>query len=111
MGAQKILNGCSFMSRKVVGDDMNVGFSGLSGDHLGDKLHELSAGVAVSCLAQEPRQWPCSTPHREKECRGESIRIRDVRPGPERAARRDRDDQELEWAIKLRITARRLSNE
>ena len=50
MGVQKSLNGCSFMSRKVVGDDMNVGFSGLSGDHLGEKLHELGAGVAVSCL-------------------------------------------------------------
>ena len=53
MGAQKSLNGCSFMSRKVVGDDMNMGFSGLSGDHLGEKLHELGAGVTVSCLSQD----------------------------------------------------------
>ena len=52
MGAQ-ILNGCSFMSRKVVSYDMNVGFGGLSCDHLGEKLHELSAGVAVSCLSQD----------------------------------------------------------
>ena len=53
MGAQKALNGCSFMSRKVVGDDMNVDFGGLSSDDLGEKLHELSAGVAVGCLAQD----------------------------------------------------------
>ena len=90
MGAQKSLNGCSFMSRKVVGDDMNMGFGGLSSDHLGEKLHELGAGVAVGCLAQD-------LAGREKECRGESIRIRDVRPGPERAARWDRDDPGLEW--------------
>ena len=32
---------------------MNMGFSGLSGDHLGEKLHELGAGVAVSCLSQD----------------------------------------------------------
>ena len=55
MGAQKILNGCSFMSRKVVGDDMNVGFSGLSCDHLGEKLHELAL---VWRLAVLPRTWP-----------------------------------------------------
>ena len=53
MGAQKALNGCSFMSRKVVSYDMNVGFGGLGSDHLGEKLHELSAGVAVSCLSQD----------------------------------------------------------
>ena len=53
MGAQKILNGCSFMSRKVVGDDMNMGFSGLSCDHLGEKLYELGAGVTVSGLSQD----------------------------------------------------------
>ena len=92
MGAQKSLNGCSFMSRKVVGDDMNMGFSGLSGDHLGEKLHELGAGVTVSCLSQDLAGGRVQG-RIEKECRGESIRIRDVRPVRERAARRDRDDQ------------------
>ena len=53
MGAQEGLNGWSFMSRKVVGDDMNMGISGLSGDHLGQKLHELGAGVTVGCLSQD----------------------------------------------------------
>lgn len=51
--AQKLLNGFSFMSRKVVGDDMNMGFGGLSSDHLGEELHELGAGVTVSCLSQD----------------------------------------------------------
>ena len=83
--ARKLLNGFSFMSRKVVSDDM-IWVLAASSDHLGEKLHELSAGVTVSCLSPGPRQWPCSGPHREKECRGESIRIRDVRPVPERAA-------------------------
>jgi hypothetical protein len=53
MGAQKALNACRFMSRKVVGDDMNTGFGRLSSNHLGKKLHELGAGVAVSCLSQD----------------------------------------------------------
>jgi hypothetical protein len=53
MGAQKPLNGCSFMSRKVVGDDMNIGFGGLSSDHFGEKLHELGAGMTGSCLSQD----------------------------------------------------------
>ena len=53
MGAQKALNGWSFMSGKVVSYDMNVGFAGLGSDHLGEKLDELSAGVAVSCLSQD----------------------------------------------------------
>ena len=53
MGAQKALNGCRFMSRKVVGDDMNTGFGRLSSDHLGKKFHELSAGMAVCCLSQD----------------------------------------------------------
>ena len=53
MGAQKALNRCRFMSRKVVGDDMNTGFGRLSSDHLGKKFHELSAGMAVSCLSQD----------------------------------------------------------
>jgi hypothetical protein len=53
MGAQKSLNGGSFMSRKVVGDDMNMGFSGLSGDDLGEKLHELGAGVTGSGLSED----------------------------------------------------------
>ena len=38
MGAQEGLDGLSFMSRKVVGDDMNLGIGGLSGDHLAQKL-------------------------------------------------------------------------
>src|SRR6476660_133307 len=53
MGAQKPLNSCSFMSRKVVGDDMNMGFGGLSSDHFGEKLHELGAGMTGSCLSQD----------------------------------------------------------
>src|SRR4029453_10128713 len=53
MGAQKALNSCSFMSRKVVGDDMNMGFGGLSSDHFGEKLHELGAGMTGSCLSQD----------------------------------------------------------
>ena len=52
MGAQKALNACRFMSRKVVGDDMNTGFGRLSSNHLGKKLHELGAGVAVAVLAR-----------------------------------------------------------
>jgi hypothetical protein len=46
MGAQKALDGCRFMSRKVVGNDMNRRF-------VDEKLHELGAGVAVSCLARD----------------------------------------------------------
>ena len=53
MGAQKSLNGCSFMSRKVVGDDMKRCFGRLRSDHLGKKFHELSARVTVSCLRQD----------------------------------------------------------
>ena len=50
MGAQKPLNSCSFMSRKVVGDDMNMGFGGLSSEHLGEKLHELGQRPQPHCL-------------------------------------------------------------
>ena len=53
MGAQKMVNGGSFMSRKVVGDDVNLGFNGLSCDHLGEKLYELGAGVTMSSLSQD----------------------------------------------------------
>ena len=38
MGAQKPLNGGSFMNRKVVSDDMNMGFGGLSSDRAFDAL-------------------------------------------------------------------------
>jgi len=79
--AQKLLNGFSFMSRKVVGDDMNMGFGGLSSDHLGEELHELGAGVTVSCLSQDLAGGRIQGRIERKECRGESIRIRDVRPG------------------------------
>ena len=52
MGAQEGLDSCSFMSRKVVGDDMNVGFGGLSSDQRAEKVDKFSASVAVGCLAQ-----------------------------------------------------------
>ena len=53
MGAQELLNGSRFMSRKVVGDDMKRCFGRLRSDHLGKKFHELSARLTVSCLRQD----------------------------------------------------------
>ena len=85
MGAQKALNGCSFMSRKVVSYDMNVGFGGLGSDHLGRKFHELSAGGAVSCLSQDLAGG--SGPHREKDYVAKVFET--VTFGP---ARRERQD-------------------
>ena len=41
------------MSRKVVGDDMNLGIGGLSGDHLAQKLYKLCAGVTAGRPAQD----------------------------------------------------------
>src|SRR4029077_5602975 len=95
MGAQKALNGFSFMSRKVVGDDMNMGFGGLSSDHLGEELHELGAGVTVSCLSQDLAGGRIQGRIERKSAVAKVFES--VTFGPERAARRDREDQGLEW--------------
>ena len=97
MGAQKALNGCSFMSRKVVSYDMNVGFGGLGSDHLGEKFHELSAGVAVSCLSQDLAGGRVQGRIERKSTVAKVFETVTFGPGPERAARWDRDDQGLEW--------------
>ena len=86
VGAQEALDRFSLMSREAVGNNMNLSVGGLSGDHLAQELYKLSTwyGAWLSCPGL--RRWPCSRPHRGKECRGESIRIRDVRRAQERAA-------------------------
>jgi hypothetical protein len=53
VGAQEALDRFSLMSREVVGDNMNFGVGGLSGHHLTQELHKLSAGMAVGCLAKD----------------------------------------------------------
>ena len=55
MGAQKALKGCSFMSRKVVSYDMNVGFGGLGSDHLGENSTNSALVWRSAVLA---RTWP-----------------------------------------------------
>ena len=41
------------MRRKVVGDDVDLLFRGLGGDHVGQKSDELGAGVAQGGFAQD----------------------------------------------------------
>ena len=94
MGAQEGLDGCSFMSRKVVGDDMNVGFGGLSSDQRAEKVDKFSASVAVGCLAQHFAGGGVQG-RIEREVPWRSIQIRDVRPAPARAAKQGPDDQGL----------------
>ena len=55
MGAQKALNGCSFMSGKVVSYDMNVGFGGLGSD---TSARNSTNSALVWRSAVLARTWP-----------------------------------------------------
>jgi len=53
VGAQEVFDGFGFMSREVVSDDMDGDLGRLSSDQLAEKLDKFSAGVAVSCFAED----------------------------------------------------------
>ena len=70
VGAQEAFDGFRFMSRKVVGNDMNFRYRRLSGNHLAQEPHELSAGMAVGRLAYETVEKPA---HATRELFGADI--------------------------------------
>ena len=53
MTGQEILDELGFMSREIVGNDVDLASEGLRGHHLGKKVDELGAGMALSRLAKD----------------------------------------------------------
>jgi len=53
MMGQKVLDELGFMGREIVSDDVDLASEGLGGDHLGKKVDELGAGMALSRLAKD----------------------------------------------------------
>jgi hypothetical protein len=53
MMGQKVLDELSFRGREVISDDVDLGSEGLGGHHLGKKVDELGAGMALSRLAKD----------------------------------------------------------
>jgi hypothetical protein len=53
MMGQKVLDELSFMGREVISDDVDLASEGLGGHHLGKKVDELGAGMALSRLAKD----------------------------------------------------------
>jgi hypothetical protein len=42
-----------FTGRKIVGDDVDLASEGLGSHYVGQKVDELGAGIALSCLAKD----------------------------------------------------------
>ena len=53
MSGEELRHGLGLVRRKVVGDDVDLLALGLGGDHICEKGHELRAGVALGCFAQD----------------------------------------------------------
>jgi len=53
MGGEELCDDLGLVRRKVVGDDVDWLALGLRGNYIGEKSHELRAGVALGCLAQD----------------------------------------------------------
>jgi hypothetical protein len=53
MMGQKVVDELGFMGREIVSDDVDLAPEGLGGHHLGKKVDELGAGMALSSLAKD----------------------------------------------------------
>jgi hypothetical protein len=50
---QKVVNEFGFMSREIIGDEVDLASEGLGGHYVGKKVDELDAGMALSGLAKD----------------------------------------------------------
>ena len=71
VGAQEALDRFLLKKKKKNGNNMNLSVGGLSGDHLAQELYKLGTWSGGWLSRPGLRRWPCSRPHRGKECRGE----------------------------------------
>ena len=53
MMGQKVIDEFGFMGREIISDDVDLASEGLRGHHLGKKVDELGAGMALSRLAKD----------------------------------------------------------
>ena len=53
MMGQKVIDKFGFMGREIISDDVDLASEGLRGHHLGKKVDELGAGMALSRLAKD----------------------------------------------------------
>ena len=53
MIGQKVVDEFGFMGREIISDNMDLASEGLGGHHLGKKVDELGAGMALSSLAKD----------------------------------------------------------
>ena len=53
MGGEELCDDLGLVRRRVVGDDVDWLALGLRGNYIGEKSHELRAGVALGCSAQD----------------------------------------------------------
>lgn len=53
MMGQKVIDEFSFMGREIISDDVDLATEGLRGHHLGKKVDELGAGMALGRLAKD----------------------------------------------------------
>ena len=66
MRGQKVIDEFSLMGRKIIRDHVDLASAGLGGYHLGEKIDELRAGMALSGLAKDFSAAGIQGPVRER---------------------------------------------
>lgn len=92
VGGQKSVDQLGFVRRKVVGNEVDFLAGRLGGNQVGEKAHELCAGVAVSRLAQDLAAWGLQGGVKRKGSVAKVFKTVRLRPPGGKAAGRDRAD-------------------